>query len=550
MSAAATIANHLHLTAAAPSYVRFRHALRDPGVAQRRLLRSILQRNAHTAFGRTHRFSGIADATAYRARVPARDYDGFAPWIDRVLDGRAGVLTDGPVRFVEPSGGSSGASKLVPYTSALLDEFSSATMPWIFDLLHGRRRLRGGCAYWAITPPGRRPSCTAGGVPIGMEHDRDYFPPLVRAMLDRTLAVPTALVRSPDVATCRYLTLRALLARPDLVLISVWSPSFLTLLAEGLDEHFPALLHDLATGDSRRLPDALRRELASALPAHPARAAALRRRFGRRPPEDLGLIWERLALVSCWTDGHARRALDGMRRRFPHVEVQGKGLLATEGVVSVPLFEAEGAVAAVTSHFLEFLPIDGRAVDEERALIVDELEQGRSYEVLLTTSGGLYRYRLRDVVHVDRFFERTPVLSFRGRSDHGCDLAGEKLTPALVERVLGEASALTGVRPAFAMLAPACGEPPSYALYVDATEDAAALLAGAVEGRLRTGHHYALCRELGQLGPVRGVSVPDAERRYERVRTRRGQRAGAVKPPVLEPELGWERHFAHAITES
>jgi hypothetical protein len=425
-------------------------------------------------------------------------------------------------------------------------------MPWIFDLLRERPRLRRGRAYWAVTPPGRRPSRTAGGLPVGMEHDSDYFPPLVRAMLDRTLAVPRALARAPDVATCRYLTLRALLALPDLALISVWSPSFLTLLAAALDEHFPALLHELETGDSRLpLPHALRRELASALPARPARAAALRRRFGRRPPEDLGLIWERLALVSCWTDGHARRALDGMRRRFPCVEVQGKGLLATEGVVSVPLFEAEGAVAAVTSHFLEFLPIeDGRAADEGRALLVDELEEGRSYEVLLTTSGGLYRYRLRDVVHVERFLERAPVLSFRGRADRGCDLAGEKLTPALVERVLREASALTGVRPAFAMLAPTWGEPPSYALYVDAGEDAAARLARAVEGRLRAGHHYALCRVLGQLGPVRGVSVPDAERRYERARTTCGQRAGAVKPPVLEPELGWDRHLVHATTES
>src|SRR5207253_83294 len=112
----------------------------------------------------------------------------------------------------------------------------------------------------------------------------------------------------------------------------------------------------------------------------------LRRRFGGRPPEDLGALWPRLALISCWSDGHAQRAIAAMRTRFPRVELQGKGLLATEGVVSFPLLDAGGSIAAVTSHFLEFVEPNG-----SDARGVEELETGRTYEVLLTTSGGLYR---------------------------------------------------------------------------------------------------------------------------------------------------------------
>ena len=93
------------------------------------------------------------------------------------------------------------------------------------------------------------------------------------------------------------------------------------------------------------------------------------------------------------------------------------------------------------------------------------------------------------------------------------------------------------------MLAPTWGAPPCYTLYVDTAADAAGRLAAAVEKRLRAAHHYGLCRALGQLGPVRGVPVPDAQRLYEDVHTTRGQRAGAVKPPALEPELGWEDRF-------
>src|SRR5262249_12915965 len=156
------------------------------------------------------------------------------------------------------------------------------------------------------------------------------------------------------IATCRYVTLRALLARPDLAFISVWNPSFLTLLAAMLDECFPALLRDLESGEltvplERRLRDELRR----ALPAKPGIARDLGRRFGLRAADDLGAIWERLDLISCWAEGHAARALGAMRQRFPSVAVQAKGLLSTEGVVSFPLATAGGAVAAVSSHVLE-----------------------------------------------------------------------------------------------------------------------------------------------------------------------------------------------------
>jgi hypothetical protein len=229
-----------------------------------------------------------------------------------------------------------------------------------------------------------------------------------------------------------------------------------------------------------------------------------------------------------------------MRRRFPRVEVQGKGLLATEGVVSIPLFRAEAPVAAVTSHYLEFLP-DG---DTDSAVGVHELEPGATYEVVLTTGGGLYRYRLKDRVRVEGRLDRTPTLRFVGRADRASDLAGEKLTPELVEHVLASAAAESGIHPPFALLAPTWGEPSRYRLYAQAAPDDARALAASVERTLIGAHHYALCRALGQLGPIEGVAVTDGERVYERVCTARGQRAGSIKPPALDAGTEWADAFA------
>jgi len=524
MSGLAMLANVLTAAGAAPARARFAAALRDPAGTQRALLMRTLRANADTAYGRLHGFASIRDEREYAARVPLVAFDQLDGWMSRVAAGESNVLTRDAVRFMEPTGGSSGFLKLIPYTAALQSEFSAAVMPWLFDLLTRRPALVRGRAYWAITPPGRRPAQTAGGIPVGMQDDADYFPAPLRALLRRGLAVPSSVAAAPDIATCRYLTLLALLATPDLALLSVWSPSFLTLLVDTLDEQFDALLYDLERGTMSV--------------ARPDLARQLRMRFGRRAPQDLGLVWERLALISCWTEGHAARALQGVRERFPNVEIQGKGLLATEGVVSIPMFGADAPVAALTSHYLEFLdPSDGRAFPAHA------LDVGGTYEVALTTGGGLYRYRLRDLVRVEGMLHRAPLLSFQGRADRASDIAGEKLTAALVERALDAATRSTRTTAPFAMLAPSWMPSPHYRLYVEAPEWDAQRLADALDHELHAAHHYQLCRSLGQLGPVRGVSVLGGNSTYEQVCAERGQRAGAIKPPALDAAPGWECVF-------
>jgi hypothetical protein len=494
----------------------------------------IVLANASTAFGRRHGFLDVRSVQDFRARVTIHEYEDLEQDILRTAEGIRRVLTTDPAICFELTGGTSGGNKLVPYTASLLREFSAATMPWIHDLMRHRPALRNGRAYWAVSPPARAAAMTRGGIPIGLDHDSDYFPSLVRTLLQPALGTPRALSRIPEVEAWRYVTLRALIAVPDLAFVSVWNPTFLTLLANALDALWERLLHDLDTGVlSVPLDPLLRHELNRALPADPRLASYLRRRFHRRVPEDLGELWPALALISCWTDAHAARALSGLRQRFPRVEVQGKGLLATEGVVSIPLFEAGGCVAAVTSHFLEFVPEDAT----DLAFGAEELETGRTYEVLLTTSGGLYRYRLKDLVRVEGFHHATPILRFQGRADRTSDLVGEKLTPVFVEHVLQRAERETGVEPAFAMLAPvggADGSAARYELLVECSPDDADRLAAAVEASLNASHHYALCRRLGQLDPVHAVVVRDGAREYEKACLARGQRLGSIKPAALD----------------
>jgi hypothetical protein len=278
------------------------------------------------------------------------------------------------------------------------------------------------------------------------------------------------------------------------------------------------------------------------LRAQPERARELRavlRAEGRLPA---ARVWRSLALVSLWTDAHAARAVPAVRERFPHAELQGKGLLATEGVVTVPMFRAAAPVLAVNSHFYEFL--DPR-VPYAPPLLAHELEHGRTYEVVLSTRGGLLRYRLGDLVRVDGALGRTPCLRFVGRADDVVDLVGEKLSAARAGDVLAAALAGARVAPQFAMLAPAWERPPGYRLYVEAAagDDRLDDVAARIEAGLCEGTAYRYARELGQLGAVRAVRVRDGLARYEARRLAHGQRAGSIKPVDLSAEADWHAWF-------
>lgn len=506
MSAAAAIGNAVVAGIGARAARRFRRALHDPEAAQSAVLERVVTANVATAFGAEHGFSSIRTVADYRERVPVRTYDQLRPWLSAVAEGCHGILTAERVDWLEPSGGSSGPSKLLPFTRALREELAAATLPWLVDLYRTRPRLRRGRAYWAVSPPARQPATSRGGIPIGADSDVGYFPQHLRRFLAPTQAVPASVASTGGIDACRRATLEALLDADDLTLISVWSPSFLTLLTDALDEHW----------------DALRRG----------------RRLPARPPEDLGEIWPRLHVISCWTGGHAARALAGVRRRFPNVTVQGKGLLATEGVVTIPLHAAAAPVAAVGSHFLEFLA-------GGTSSLLHELDAGATYEVVLSTGGGLYRYRLGDLVRVEGRLHATPMLAFVGRADGRVDLAGEKLSPAFVESALAAAQARSGVASSFALLAPRADHR-GYVLSVEPVPAPATAgvkrLADALETELCAAYHYRLARDLGQLDPVAARAVRGADRLWEAACLARGQRAGAVKPPVLaahpfEPEL-------------
>lgn len=492
----ASIANVAWATACQSARLRMRTALDDPESAQLAVLQRLLRSNAGTAFGREHHLSKISRVYEYQDALPARSYDEHAPWIERAEAGEHGVLTQDPVLAFERSSGSSGAAKMISFTAGLRAEFQEAIRAWMGDLYSRFPSLIGGPAYWLVSPLKQPGAFTKGGIPTGFNTDAEYLGAWERRLSSWLFAVPQELATMYDLEANMDQTLRHLIRRPELRLISVWNPSYLTILWQRLMER----IDEFIPSKSRR-------------PTH---------------PRDL---WPRLAVVSGWADGTAEADAMVTSGIFDHATFQPKGLLATEGVVTIPWGDDESSVPALRSHFLEFIEIEGGATR-----LVHELEFGREYEVLLTTGGGLWRYRLGDVVRVVGHQGRTPRLRFMGRADGVCDLRGEKLHPRFVGDIISK------IVQGFAMLAPADDEArPHYILFL---ERETPNIARVIDDALSLNPHYEYCRHTRQLDPVRVFIITEnPQAAYLRRCESLGQRAGAVKATALHRTAGWENWF-------
>ncbi len=515
------VANRLWNLANGPAYHRYAKALRDPMGVQNALLAGYLMRGAETVFGRDHRLGSVNSVKAFQERVPIRGYDELAPYIGRVALGESGILTTEKVERLATTSGSTRARKLIPYTRRLQGEFNRAIGPWMGGLFAARPELMSGSAYWSITPVGsarKMERLSPEGPPIGFEEDSAYLGGVYKYLIDQVMAVPGRVRLIQEMEVFRHVTARWLLAREDLTIISVWHPSFLDLIMRHIRGQWDVLckeIHDGVRSDG--------------LGGDPPRA----RQLGGTDPSRPKSFWPRLGLVSAWSDANAQAGAAAMAEGFAGVLFEPKGLLATEAFFTLP-FRGRHPLA-MCSHFFEFLGEDGSVY------LADQLREGARYQTVVTTGGGLWRYRTGDVVQVDGWVDRTPSLRLVGREDHVSDLFGEKLSEGFVAGVITTVLGKQGCRAPFAMLAPQnMTEGVGYVLYLEAPGFEIEVGTLELEAGLFCNPHYAYCRQLGQLIASRVEIVKaGAYERYTGVLLERGMRLGDIKPAVLSREEGW-----------
>jgi hypothetical protein len=388
--------------AAALQVASWDSALRRLHQVQEATLLSLVRHSAKTAFGRAHSFTRVRDYASFVRNVPVGDYDSFSPLIDRMRAGERNLLVPELVRYFGNSSGSSnhGRSKFLPITERQIRFQQRAGSDALMRYLRWSRDDELLC-----------------GFTLGL------FPPTT---MKREGA---ALVTSNPAL---MMTKMPLVTRP------IYLPENDVRIIPNYDEKLAVIAERYLDHDVRAVAGTT---CWFTLLFDKVLAAARRR--GRNATA-VSQIWPNLRVL-----------FGGGVAAAPYLPVI-RELMGRDDVTLVDTYNAtEGGVYAASDFsgapgllmlphrgtFFEFVPLDRRDRRSESGSRVPlwEVEKGRPYSIVVTTSSGLYAYELGDIV---RFVSLDPLrIEFMGRLSGCLSLTQELTTHVEIERAVAHAVA-------------------------------------------------------------------------------------------------------------
>lgn len=473
------------------SWQRFEKALQRPRQSQMKTLKAVVQA------------AGSPDLKDYAQfkQLPLCRYEDLMERIHRARQEGKNFLSQKAPLFYEPTSGSSGPCKLIPYTTALLHSFTHLFILWAHDILCYGPPLKGGKIYFSISP-----QFHATGE--GLDDDSAYLVGPIRQLFQLFTVVPPQIKALRNPRDFYHILALYLLAAPDLEVLSVWSPEFLLALLHEIRQQRHILAH--AGQYSKHQVQGLCFETGK-IPTQ-ARAALC-----KGDEIHWADLFPGLRLISCWAGQNAAVGYRRLKALFPWVHIQAKGLLATEAPISFPSEKYGQFLPLLDEVFLEFMSPEGHIY------LLDEIQTGQEYELIISQKAGFLRYRLGDYIRVTGQVGATPCFEFIGRAENVSDLVGEKLHEALLQQLIQALWPDTWV----------CLIPDKmknrYILCSDQPVDGALL-----EEKLMANPHYHNARQLKQLKPLQSLYIPDLP---ERIKSffccQRGLKWGDIKDHIL-----------------
>lgn len=493
----------------------FDHATHHPQAVQEELLRRLLVRHADTGFGKTHHFARIANVADYRRQCPVAPYEYFEPYIQRVMKGEANALLADPrIHMFALTSGTTATRKFIPVTQQYLADYKRGWNIW------GLKAYRDhpGTRFRPIVQLSGdwQEFTTETGVPCGAVTG---LTATMQMRIVRWLyCVPACVGKVKDPAAKYYLALRLSLPRKVGLIIAA-NPSTLVNLAKAGDLEKEALLRDIRDGTLTERFDipgevraAVARRIAKKNPERVKFLEDIVRRTGTLYPKD---YWPSDCLIGNWTGGSVGAYMRHYPKYYGETPVRDVGLIASEGRMTIPWDDATPAgILDITTNYYEFIPEEEVNSPQPTVLGAHELKEGRNYYILLTTSYGLYRYHIYDVVRCVGFHNGTPLVEFLSKGSLFSNLTGEKVSEYHVSAAMKDVLRDLDMNLTAYSLAPCWNdEQPYYGLFVERGDvngrEQAVKLIQALEKRLcDVNIEYASKRESQRLGPIRLEIIP------------------------------------------
>jgi len=407
----------------------------------RSLLMRIVKDNKDTEFGRKHSFDKITDPDSYRKKIPLSTYEDYEDIIRRMMEnGEKNLITAYPVPYFAVTGGTTGASKYLPVTEQGIQsfiEYASSINRAIISEYYMNTKLTDEPDGYALTllnafkknlPNGSQVGCISASC---IQDD-------VLDSLQYLRTTPREAICSEDITNPKYLHAFYGLSEKNVTAITgSYIPILLDLVHYILTE-WPHLVEDIRKGrlnPALQIPQWMRESLQAKLKPNPERADELEREFSKGFEHAiLKRIWPKLSSVSMiWAgnfSSYARKLQKYTGRSIPFYTTSYSSSEGTFAVARHP--HDQYYVMTPDTCFFEFIPVDDQTEQNQNCepdtLLMDEVQEGRDYELVITNQSGLYRYRMGDVVRVIGFYNESPMITFQYRMKNVISIVGEHFT--------------------------------------------------------------------------------------------------------------------------
>jgi len=528
---------------------RFKRATLNPANSQKEKLLSIIRKNENTEYGKRYNFPSISTVSDYQKQVPVIKYENIMEDVERILAGEKNVLTaESPILFNKTSG-TTGKPKYIPVTPTCKNhEHREATMTLLYHLSLANPCIRNGLILSLVSPAVE--DYTKNGIPIGSTTGTIYrdMPEIVK----RNYVIPYEVFEIKDYLA-KYYTIMRISMEKDVSAVCSANPSSILKICEKGNEFSDQIIRDIRDGTLSKnfeLEPAIRNKLEKQLKPNQNRSRLLEKikteHNGILKPAD---YWPNLGMIGCWKAGTVSHYIEKFPEWFDmdgdgHLKVWDWGYLSSEARCTITISEQENAsVLAVSNNFYEFVNIDDVDANPDKPslwtfLTAEQLQDKKEYYIFITTTGGLYRYNINDIVRVEGYYNKTPKIVFLRKGQGMTNLTGEKLSVNQVIEAVQHATREVGLADSY-FIVEADIEKSRYTLNMELSanipeEKGRAFIVSFDDYLKQVNIEYKSKRDSMRLGiPVLHVMRQGWHDRYQKQLVKNGKNTFQMKTPVL-----------------
>lgn len=362
----------------------------DPMRSQEDFVMRLIRENAKTDFGRKHGFENIHNSDDFRRYIPLTSYNDYSAYIERIANGEKNVLTAHHTEHLSLLSG----FKRMPQSRWSIQSAYDYSFSTSFYIAGNHGYLTDGMTLNLVDnsveylPSGMAVGSTIGRLlsKRGLEDEQIYV-------------IPTSVANKSNRTDILYLQALFALRQRDISLAICEHYDNMLELLRYIEKHWTQLADDIENGNPFIQPDAPRAEKIREIMENHHIGAQLVTRF-----------WPRLQCIMVY-DVDCLDASFELLRTYCGSKVHFifSGISSPEGIFTTTLnLDDPQTILIPDSIFYEFKPKENSSYCD--LLTLDQLETGKSYELIATTFSGLYRYQTHRIFLVVGRYHDTPTV--------------------------------------------------------------------------------------------------------------------------------------------